>query len=367
MQRLTRPRRQRLLLFTYPSNPDAWCEPVGYPIEGAWFVVEPADGILHMWGDGTLQPMPMGYFCRGVETEFSADPNDVDLRFVLKTDCEFDGTKDLATINFHTFLSAGSIISLTWLHLIDNTGTKQASIKLPLVAGIWQHWEIPLRTGAWTVDADFNWGRITAFRIHKFGFVSKFLCVDGLHFSYQELVRGTLTVDSVPQGKLYMIDSVSGVTPSPPYGVDPGVDNKITMDAVGFDHWENGSTANPRTIRLAEGEEKVIIAYYVTAPPPGKGKLVCTAYADSSSVAAQVEVVGVGTYTTPFELDLDPATYTLKATYQKQQKETTATIVEGKVTERTFKFIKEGAPGFDWGPIILVAGCIGAVIIISQL
>jgi len=82
----------------------------------------------------------------------------------------------------------------------------------------------------------------------------------------------------------------------------------------------------------------------VPPPPPAKGILECHAYADAEEVAATVEVVGVATYTTPFTVELDPRTYTLRAAYAGQTQEKTATIEAGKKTRVDFTFAKPPVP-----------------------
>jgi hypothetical protein len=64
---------------------------------------------------------------------------------------------------------------------------------------------------------------------------------------------------------------------------------------------------------------------------------------------------------------LDPATYTLKASYQSQIQQQSATVVEGQIKQVNFKFAKPAPPGIDWTPLILAAGVIGAVIVITQI
>jgi len=83
-----------------------------------------------------------------------------------------------------------------------------------------------------------------------------------------------------------------------------------------------------------------------------KGMLACDAFYESERVAAQVEVVGVGTYTTPFTLELDPGTYTLNATYRDMKLTKKATIVEGQTTTVNFAF----TPFVTLFPWLLILG-----------
>jgi hypothetical protein len=76
----------------------------------------------------------------------------------------------------------------------------------------------------------------------------------------------------------------------------------------------------------------------IPPPAPGMGKVKCVAYADGTEVSATVEVSGVGTYKTPFTVDLKPGTYTFKASYGGQTKTETVTVVEGVTKTVTFTF-----------------------------
>jgi hypothetical protein len=105
-------------------------------------------------------------------------------------------------------------------------------------------------------------------------------------------------------------------------------------------------------VRLAVDSSKDFQILLVVAPPPGKGMLACDAFYDSERVAAQVEVVGVGTYTTPFTLELSTGTYTLNATYKEMRLTKRATIVEGQTTTVNFNF----TPFVTLFPWLLVLG-----------
>lgn len=57
-------------------------------------------------------------------------------------------------------------------------------------------------------------------------------------------------------------------------------------------------------------------------------------------VSVDVLIVELGQiYTTPFSVDLDPGTYTLRATYSEQTQEKSATVVEGQTTVVDFNFL----------------------------
>jgi len=70
-----------------------------------------------------------------------------------------------------------------------------------------------------------------------------------------------------------------------------------------------------------------------------EGYLEVHAYMDKTEVKATVEVVGVGTYKTPFTITVPAGTYTLNATYEDQKQTETATVKpnEKTIVEFTFK------------------------------
>jgi hypothetical protein len=104
-----------------------------------------------------------------------------------------------------------------------------------------------------------------------------------------------------------------------------------------FVKWEDGSTNPTRVVNVTS--DMTLTAFY-EAVPVGVGTLEVHAFADTEEVAASVEVVGVGTYTSPFTIDLPPGTYTLNATYGTQTQTKTATITEGITTRVDFQFAK---------------------------
>jgi len=78
---------------------------------------------------------------------------------------------------------------------------------------------------------------------------------------------------------------------------------------------------------------------YVTEAP--KGKLRCRAYADSKEVSAVVEIQGLGVWTTPFEINLIPGTYSITAGYKTQTKQAVISISAGQTTDVKFQFKEE--------------------------
>jgi hypothetical protein len=82
-------------------------------------------------------------------------------------------------------------------------------------------------------------------------------------------------------------------------------------------------------------------------PPPGKGVLEVHAYADSREVEADVEVVGVGKYRTPFTMELAPGSYTLNASYKGQSQSTTVVVRAGEIAGVDFHFKAVAIPWRD--------------------
>ena len=75
----------------------------------------------------------------------------------------------------------------------------------------------------------------------------------------------------------------------------------------------------------------------------GAGVLDVQAFVDATTeVPASVEVVGVETRVTPFQLTLEPGTYTLKGTYQGQTQIKVATIYPDQTTYVKFLFTSDG-------------------------
>jgi hypothetical protein len=345
---------------TYPENSDAWGETLN-PTEGFWYGIG-------SYGSISVDPVNKAVGNGSIRSNSNSD-GVVGGIFELYDGYEYDATKKNAKFNFLHALEPIKQSGYCGIRLWDknnNTAQKEFGTK---PTGEWETKTFPLGPGqGWTIyDGPFDWTQIKRIEIYAFVLKSDgFSWVDQPYFSY-EYEMPTLTIASIPTGKHFTIDGTSGFTPGT-FKLTPNAEYSVLMDAQDFSQWEDGSTANPRLITLSEDETKTITAYYgITPPPPGKGTLYCRAFANSDEVAASVQVVGVGTYTTPFSLDLAPATYTLKASYQGQPKQTSATVVEGKITEVSFGFVKTVPPSIDWTPLILAAGVIGAVIVITQI
>jgi len=97
---------------------------------------------------------------------------------------------------------------------------------------------------------------------------------------------------------------------------------------------------NPTFAPWVTDLEAAIYATYTPTAAPPQGTLEVHAYEDSVEVGASVEVVGVGTYTTPFTIPLNVGFYTLNATYGVHPTQTqTVEILEGQTTIVDFNFV----------------------------
>jgi len=117
----------------------------------------------------------------------------------------------------------------------------------------------------------------------------------------------------------------------------------------------NNYTINTTAVHLLEAaSSSIIVTVTVT---PGKGVLEVRAYADSTEVTASVEVVGVGTYSTPFTIEVDPGTYTLNAVYGTQTDSKTYNVPEGATITVDFHFTAIIPPALEkaWPWLLLAA------------
>ena len=111
----------------------------------------------------------------------------------------------------------------------------------------------------------------------------------------------------------------------------------LTAGNYQFQQWSDGDTNPTKNITLTVDTSLTAIYQYVP-PPPGKGTVDIHAFLDSGEVIASVEIVGVGTYTTPFTLELDAGTYTVNATFQGTLQTKTVTVIEAQTTTVNFQF-----------------------------
>lgn len=231
-------------IVTYPEDPDALTE-------------------------GSLT-LPIGAWTGGaVETEFLAAVGSYCLRNAA------GGGSMWFTFNSPVDLSMFDRLFLYCALAPDPYGNDTIGITLSDVAGrmilrelyispvkVWQTVDLSLAEG-WTGDvATFDWKQLQEIFISVPG--TNFVYVDYLHFR-GELIRPTLRILSVPTGKHYTINGVSGYTPAS-YGLDAGATYTVTMDAEGFREWEDGSTDPTREVSITE--DTTITAYYEEAPPP---------------------------------------------------------------------------------------------------
>lgn len=76
----------------------------------------------------------------------------------------------------------------------------------------------------------------------------------------------------------------------------------------------------------------------VPPPPPNKGRLEVHAFFDATEIVMRVQIEGIGSYDTPFTLDLDPQQYTLKAIYQNQTKTEIVNLSSDQILRVDFRF-----------------------------
>lgn len=87
------------------------------------------------------------------------------------------------------------------------------------------------------------------------------------------------------------------------------------------------------------------------------GLLSVKSLADNEEVTAEVEIVNVGKYHTPFQINLPPGTYILIADWMGQQQIKPAVIEQDKTTEVIFQFEK---PSMKWVYFFAALSVIGA-------
>jgi len=94
------------------------------------------------------------------------------------------------------------------------------------------------------------------------------------------------------------------------------------------------------------------------------GTLEVHAYEDTEEVAAEVEIVGVGKYDTPFKIQLPEGTYILIANWMGQQQIKAATVETDKTTAVNFYFTK---PSMALTYFFAVTSAIGTIVSILGL
>lgn len=163
-------------------------------------------------------------------------------------------------------------------------------------------------------------------------YVDEFVVADG-YIGPLPAVTYTLTVATTTGGD---------TNPKPGvYTFSEGTSVTVTaVPAAGFvfSHWVlDGATRTENPITVLMDKDHTLTAYFTAA---ALGTLECRAFMDEVEVSASVKVEGVGTYTTPFAVQLAPGDYKLTATYAGQTLEKTVTIVAGETATVEFRFVK---------------------------
>ena len=127
---------------------------------------------------------------------------------------------------------------------------------------------------------------------------------------------------------------------------------RVTADTKTSDQW--ATITENQTVRLD---------FSFFTPPPGKGILDVHAKLDANEIIASVEIVGVGSYSTPFTLSLDPATYNLKCTVGSQTQTKTVALPSDQTVRVDFQFITAPIhPRAPWMPLAIGTGLISIII-----
>jgi len=268
--------RERLVIETYPEDPESWSECISC-VEGQWLPWTGCDDptldmINKVSGDYSIRNSPED---RPEYCYYSG------LIFELFSGKEFDASLNKnATINFWHLLEPEYMSGFCGIVLQDTEGNR-VTRDFGTSPGTWESksWGVGPDVPDWEESpfntAPFDWSRIKRVMVWC-GETGKtdiwgvpkggLFWIDRIYFTYQ-LVMPVLRINSTPTGKHYTINDVSGYTPAR-YTLDPDVSYTVCMDPEGFLRWEDGTTDPCRTISLKEGEEKTITAYYVEAPLP---------------------------------------------------------------------------------------------------
>jgi len=103
-----------------------------------------------------------------------------------------------------------------------------------------------------------------------------------------------------------------------------------------------------KTLWVVPGWDTYIDFHIEPSPPPGKGNLEVHAYENGSEVEASVEIIGIGTRTTPFVEFLDPGSYDLTITFKGVTKTDTVVIVASETTRTEYSFTAAPSDGFPF-------------------
>jgi len=255
---------QRLMVATFPIDPDAWSETLTPP-EGRWesMATEPNEYLELDTANKVVGNASVHVFC------YYKYYNG--LWFILND--VFDGTKPNAKLNFWMAISEGSS-GRCWVALNDKDGRTVRRYFDQLI-GQFQERSFGLAwdEANWEVYPEgFDWANIK--EIHFYAdqeyYSSNHVWVDQPHFSW-EVPAGSIIVESVPTGKTgtmtYQGSTFNITTPASTPELPEGTEVIISMDPVDFKQWENGDT-NPTRVEHVIAGVKTIKAYYSTAELP---------------------------------------------------------------------------------------------------
>jgi hypothetical protein len=258
---------KRLGIINKPDPINSWTDNL-HPAEGDWYAAGPVGATVEIDWYSPIGPDPS----ISINTVGNPDRYFADLRFALHNGQEFNGNQQQAQLHFWLMSYSGSNFITghdSHITLYDAAG-RYADMEITTRVGYWDHFELNLGAGSsgWNVQEGFDWSYIKEIAFRRWGFLNDHMDVWQLYFSYYKLVPPLLNINSDPSGVQFAYDSVIRTTP---WYINPapGVATQIRMDPTNFVKWEDESTNPVRSITLAEGETKTIIAYYSAKPPNG--------------------------------------------------------------------------------------------------
>ena len=173
----------------------------------------------------------------------------------------------------------------------------------------------------------------------------------------------TLAITSSPVPAQF---TLNGQTLQTPFNQVLSADNyninmPVTVGDYRFKQWNDGDTNPNKSINLTADIQLTATYEYVAPPPPPpeKGRLEVHAFQNTTEIVVQVEVVGVGTFNTPFSQDVNPGTYILNMTYQDKTQTKTVTVT----STQTFRVDFQVSPSVSTAGLAIPA--IIAIIVIG--
>jgi hypothetical protein len=134
---------------------------------------------------------------------------------------------------------------------------------------------------------------------------------------------------------------------------------------IGMSHWHYSWYAvDTEPLTYAEYIHRISLGLYTsnlvqwTSIPP-QSILNVHSFLEDTEIIAQVQIKGIGTYDTPFTLELNPGQYTLSSSYQTQQQTKVATLTSGQTTNIVFNFSPTPQAAPLIAPVIVVISLIG--------